>query len=36
MQHFKGFSKNEEAFHCGGKNYLLGVQSTIREDIEFR
>jgi hypothetical protein len=22
MMHFKGFSKNEEAFHCGGEDWL--------------
>jgi hypothetical protein len=32
MRCFKGFSKNEEAFYCGGEYYLLGVQSTVWED----
>jgi hypothetical protein len=35
MLRFKGFSKNEEAFHCGGEDCLYGVQSTIQEDLGF-
>jgi hypothetical protein len=31
---FKGFAKNEEAFHCEGDDCLQGVHSNVQEYLD--